>query len=37
MNDRQTFDWRDAVTVLWIIVVLGANLWMMAQFLVQLP
>ena len=37
MNTKPAFDWRDALSVIWIALVFGVNLWMMAQFLVQLP
>jgi len=35
MKSQRTLDWRDVLTVLWIMIVFGANLRMMAQFLVQ--
>lgn len=34
---EQPPDWREALTVLWIIIVLGANTRMMIEFLRLLP
>ena len=37
MTGRPTFDGRDAFAILWIVVVFGLHVWMMAQFLAQFP